>query len=328
MFSAGALEKYCYCPLTWWLSREGADEDEETLAKGERKHETVVEDLKGIETHEVRAKQSETAVMYFALAATIVAVLGITFLQKAAISFSQILDVLALIWLLAACYFLYKADVVSSEQEKLLVERIVLGFAMVAMLLAVSSVSVFVIGNPLMSQTAESVALMWLIGASYFLYHALRASATALLLRQKHDLVDKTVDFVDDQTRNTRLFVSEKNGLRGRPDYIVVQGDSHIPVEVKTGRTPRGPLFSHIVQLGAYCLLIEENYGKAPPHGVLRYEKAEHEIEYNMDSKNLVLAKLKEMRAALAAGIAHRNHNRPGKCLGCSRRSVCPEKLA
>ncbi len=328
MFSAGALEKFCYCPLTWWLSREGAEEDEETLAKGERKHEIVVEDLKGIETHEVRARQSETAVMYFAFAATIIAVLGVTFLQKMTTSFSQILDVLALIWLLAACYFLYKADVVASEKERLLVERIVLGFAMVAMLLAVSSISIFVIGDPLLSQIAESVALMWLIGASFFLYHALRASAAALMLREKHDLINKAVDFVDDQTRNTKLFISEKNGIRGRPDYVVLQGENHIPVEVKTGRTPRGPLFSHIIQLGAYCLLVEENFGKAPPFGVLRYEKAEHEIEYNADTKNLVLSKIREMRAALAAGSAHRNHNRPGKCIGCSRRAVCPERLA
>ena len=48
-FSAGALEKFCYCPLTWWLSRGGAEEEEEALAAGERKHEVVVEELKGIE---------------------------------------------------------------------------------------------------------------------------------------------------------------------------------------------------------------------------------------------------------------------------------------
>ena len=327
-FSAGALEKFCYCPLTWWLSRGGAEEEEEALAAGERKHEIVVEELKGIESHEIKAHQHETAILYFALGATIVAILGITIRQRISISVTEIFDVLALIWLLAACYFLYKAETTATKEERLVSERVVLVFAMIATLLAVYSVSYSFIGDELLSQVAEVVALLWLIGASFFLYHALRASAIAMALREKHRLVDRTLSYVDDQTKNTRLFVSQNYGLRGRPDYVVTQGDFQIPVEVKTGRTPRGPLFSHIVQLGAYCLLIEEETGKAPPYGVLRYEKMEHEIEYGADQRKLVTGKLAEMRAALIKGEAHRNHNRPGKCIGCSRRSECPEKLA
>ena len=327
-FSAGALEKFCYCPLTWWLSRSGAEEEEEALAAGERKHEIVVEELKGIESHEIKAHQHETAIIYFALAATVVAILGVTFRQRIPIDITEIFDVLALIWLLAACYFLYKAETTATKQERLVEERVILVFAMIATLLAVYSVSYSFVGDELLSQIAEIVALLWLIGASFFLYHSLRASAIASALRQKHSLVDKTLSFVDDQKRNTKLFVSQKHGLRGRPDYVVTQGDFQIPVEVKTGRTPRGPLFSHIVQLSAYCLLIEEDIGRAPPYGVLRYERVEHEIEYGADQRKLVMGKLTEMRSALAKGEAHRNHNRPGKCIGCSRRAECPEKLA
>lgn len=207
-------------------------------------------------------------------------------------------------------------------------ERVLLFFAIIAMLLAIISVSISFIGDPLLSRIAEIVALMWLVGASFFLHHSLRATQIAKALREKHNLVGKTVDFVDDQRRNTKLFVSDTYGIRGRPDYVILQGADRVPVEVKTGRTPRGPLFSHIVQLGAYCLMIEDEYSKPPPYGILRYEGMEHEIEYNADTKKLVLTKLNEMRAALAKGEAHRNHNRRGKCIGCSRRSACPEKLA
>src|SRR2546428_13850716 len=43
----------------------------------------------------------------------------------------------------------------------------------------------------------------------------------------------------------------------------------------------------------------------------------------------MVLGKMEEMRAAVArGGDVHRNHNRPGKCIGCSRREGCPERLA
>ena len=90
----------------------------------------------------------------------------------------------------------------------------------------------------------------------------------------------------------------------------------------------RGPLFSHILQVVAYCVLLEEEYGHAPPYGIIRYGDTAFEIEYNEDQKSLLLQKLGEMRAAIARGGAHRNHNRPGKCIHCSRRAACPERLA
>jgi CRISPR-associated exonuclease Cas4 len=97
---------------------------------------------------------------------------------------------------------------------------------------------------------------------------------------------------------------------------------------LKTGRVPRGPLFSHILQVVAYCVLVEEEYGKPPPYGIIRYGDTAFEIEYNPDQRSLLLQKLKEMRLAMAKGEAHRNHNRVGKCIHCSRRGVCPERLA
>ena len=39
------------------------------------------------------------------------------------------------------------------------------------------------------------------------------------------------------------------------------------------------------------------------------------------------LGKLEEMRSLMKSGDVHRNHNRVGKCAGCSRRDNCPERL-
>ena len=72
--------------------------------------------------------------------------------------------------------------------------------------------------------------------------------------------------------------------LSGRPDYLVQQGRDLIPVEVKSGRAPRdGPYSSHILQLAAYCLLVEEAYDRRPPYGLLLYADAAdqtYEIDY------------------------------------------------
>jgi CRISPR-associated exonuclease Cas4 len=320
------VEKFGYCPLTWWLSRNLAPEEGDELAAGEAKHEAIAEDLKGIELHEARAREAEVGVMYFAIAATLVATVGLTFLGEG-LQISELVSAIALIWLLTAVYFLYRADRIATSAEKLLAERVILISAMTAAVIAIAAVSFRGVQNENLASGFEALALGWLIGASVFLYRSLRSQEIASATRRRHRITGQ-VAYVDSARERPKVFASERYGLTGRPDHVVVDGDHHIPVEVKTGRVPRGPLFSHILQVAAYCLLMEEEYGKAPPYGILRYGDVSHEIEYNDDLKRLLVTKLGEMRAALGKGEAHRNHNRPGKCAGCSRRAVCPERLA
>ena len=147
-------------------------------------------------------------------------------------------------------------------------------------------------------------------------------------MRRKHK-VRHIISYIDSQKKKPKLFVSEKYRLSGRPDFVLLIEDEHIPVELKTGRVPRGPLFSHILQVATYCILMEEEFGNPPSHGIIRYGQVENEIEYDEALKDMVLKKANEMRGFLiSGGDVHRNHNKPGKCKHCSRRNVCPEKLA
>src|SRR3989304_5566139 len=139
--SAGDLEKYGYCPLNWWLSLGTDDGLGPETIEGERKHEAVASELKGIEVHEIRAKESETTVMYFAIAASIIAGLGLAFSPPAAIQLVQILTVIALIWILAAVFFLYRSETLVTPEQKLYAERTILVFSMVAAVLASFAVS-------------------------------------------------------------------------------------------------------------------------------------------------------------------------------------------
>jgi CRISPR-associated exonuclease Cas4 len=328
VFSAGEVEKYAYCPLSWWLSRGLAEEEGPEIFEGEAKHAILTKDLAAIRSQEDEAREFETGVLYFAVAASVLALLGIAFVQALAVEVGLIFGVNALIWLLASVYFLYKAETVVTPRDRLLAERLMLVFAIVATLLAAYSFSTSLISDPILAGVVEVVALVWLVGASFYLYRAMKALQAARATRARLDVEDGVIAYVDDEGQRPELLEARAHGLRGRPDYVLVRDESLVPVEVKTGRTPRGPLFSHILQVAAYCLLVEETYGRPPPYGILQYDGASHEIEYNDDLKGLLLAKLEEMRAALAAGEAHRNHNRPGKCLRCSRRSVCPERLA
>ena len=53
------------------------------------------------------------------------------------------------------------------------------------------------------------------------------------------------------------LYASGAN-LAGKPDYLVRRWRYVLPVEVKSGPAPAEPYRSHVLQLAAYCLLVEE----------------------------------------------------------------------
>ena len=322
--SAGDLEKYSYCPLSWWLSAE-FEGDSEGLTQGIKEHEKFGKSLWKIEANEKTARESERLVFWWAIAATLFALVGLELLPiKQSITVSQILGVVALIWILAASYFLFRSSKSTIDSSTVEYERIVLVFAIVAALIAVNAVA-FLITNVKLAQALEAVAVVWLFGASYFLYRSMRSTSVIEALRKEYR-VRGEIEYID--MGKSKVFKSDKYGLSGRPDYIIKLSAGLIPVEEKKGRTPRGPLFSHILQVAAYCMLIEEVNGKAPPYGLLQYPEHEHEIEYNESLRQVVLEKLGEMRKIMETEDCHRNHDRPGKCVSCSRREICPERLA
>jgi len=321
--SAGDLEKYSYCPLSWWLSREFEAESEE-LALGVKEHEKLGKSLWRIDSTEKTAREAETLVFWWAVVATVIAIIGLEVLpSRHSVEISEVLGAVALIWILAASFFLYKATKSKMHSATVNYERIVLIFAIVAVLIGVNAVA-FRVTDVKLAQSLEAVAIIWLVGASFFMYRSLKTTEIVDSLRKEFRVKGK-IEYID--MGDSQVFKSDRYGLSGRPDYVIKLSDSVIPVEEKKGRTPRGPLFSHILQVAAYCLLIEESSGKAPPYGLIKYPEHEHEIEYNDDLKKVLLEKLDEMREIVGTGNAHRNHDRPGKCKYCSRRDVCPEKL-
>lgn len=326
--SAAELDKFGYCALNWWLHRQGVQGTDEKLEAGRQAHRHLAKTLEDIRAEEDRAREAEALILYFTIAATLLAVLGLSILGTWPASLGQVLAVVALQWLLAAVYYLYRAEVVAPPEEKLTAERITVAFAIVATVSAVLAVSSALVKDPTLGVILEVSALLWLVGACYFLYRSLRSLERAQALRRKDGVGEGRVEYQDGGEAPAPLLTSQRYGLKGRPDYILVREGHRIPVEVKTGRVPRGPLFSHILQVAAYCVLLEERYGEAPPYGILKYGHIEHEIEYTPELKGLLLSKLDEMRGLLAKGVVHRNHNREGKCLHCSRRAACPERLA
>jgi len=127
--------------------------------------------------------------------------------------------------------------------------------------------------------------------------------------------------------RNERSLFSPTHGLVGKPDYLVRQGDAVVPVEVKSSLAPAQPWAGHVLQLAAYCLLVEEALGARVTHGILRYADKQFAIPYTPELKAALLRALGDMRAALAAGDAPRNHHDAARCARCGLREACDERL-
>jgi CRISPR-associated exonuclease Cas4 len=128
--------------------------------------------------------------------------------------------------------------------------------------------------------------------------------------------------------RLERPLFSREFLLTGKPDYLVADGPDVIPVEVKSGRAPAQPYASHLLQLAAYCLLVEECYGRQPPYGIIKYDDRAFELDYTPELEEELLATLDNMRADLADGDASRSHDEPRRCLSCGHREQCDQQLA
>lgn len=127
--------------------------------------------------------------------------------------------------------------------------------------------------------------------------------------------------------RNEQSLFSHQHQLVGKPDYLVQTPKGIVPVEVKSGAAPAQPREGHVLQLAAYCLLVEEQLGERVPHGIIQYADKQFAIDYTPALRAELLRVANEMRAARTNNGARRNHGEPRKCAACGLRDECDERL-
>lgn len=133
--------------------------------------------------------------------------------------------------------------------------------------------------------------------------------------------------YEDNAENPGRLLYSYRMYVMGKPDVLIKQKSMIIPVEVKTGKTPREPYHTHIMQLVAYCHLVEENYHVRPTYGIIRYPNREFSIQYTEVLERELQRIVGDMRVKRGTPEIHRSHNQRGKCASCGFRSDCSERL-
>ena len=271
IISASEMERYGYCPLSWYLDLRGIDAEGDEVNTGVEKHKVIGDSLKNLLVEEEKSRETSTTLMTIVgLVMTVVTI------------------ALIILWL--------STDILRQNMGVILL----------------------------------IIGIGWMLIAAFFLYKLLLSTEKIDQLRDDYNLGEETIETPDGLTEETPVLKSRKYNLAGRPDYMIKENNLRIPVEVKTGRRPKAPFFSHILQIGAYCLLSEETFRTSPSHGQIRYgfENEPHDVVWEPKLKTLVLEKIEEMNDILEGRTkAHRNHKRVGKCNSCSRRKGCPERL-
>jgi CRISPR-associated exonuclease Cas4 len=120
---------------------------------------------------------------------------------------------------------------------------------------------------------------------------------------------------------------SKTYGLAGKPDYILEQNGSIIPVEVKPTRIAPQPRESDVMQLMAYALLVQETRDVPVPHGLLKYRDQIFQIEFTAQLRAGLVALMDKMRADAVAADVPRSHTEPRRCRACGYRTECGEEL-
>src|SRR5919107_3303589 len=95
-----------------------------------------------------------------------------------------------------------------------------------------------------------------------------------------------------DGKKQEKPLVSETLELVGRPDYLIEADGGVVPVEAKSTACPAGgrPYDSHVAQLAAYCLLVEDVLGARVPYGVVKYRDREVRVDYTDELREHALS--------------------------------------
>ena len=170
-------------------------------------------------------------------------------------------------------------------------------------------------------------ALLLLALALTSFYLSRMAESRVRSLRRKNGLPQGQVIY-SDLDHPAPVLYSRSLALSGKPDYLIRDRKGRvIPVEIKSGRAIQ-PHRGHIMQLAAYCLLVEENYNVAVPYGILVYaDKKQHKIEFDKHLRADLARTIEEMRRAPENRLPERGHSQRQKCRCCSFSQSCQSRL-
>lgn len=159
---------------------------------------------------------------------------------------------------------------------------------------------------------------------------AILAISIRSLLKQRVGLPDGDLVYDDAGSwhKVPEPLFHKRLALAGKPDYVIRTDNGQlIPVEYKSAQAPKRPYESHVMQLAAYCALVESHFGSRPSYGIIRYADKSFHIDYTTGLEADLHAILDEMRLDLASDDVPRSHEEWHRCQGCGFKDECVDSL-
>jgi len=154
--------------------------------------------------------------------------------------------------------------------------------------------------------------------------------AASSRLGRKTGMPRGEVSYADASGQAREPFISKRLLMAGKPDYLMKDRNGDlIPVEVKSSNAPRTgrPYESHLMQLAAYFLLLEDVLQRPVPYGLIRYRNRTLRVANTDELRARLMDVIAQMRRLMTRDVARRNHNRPQRCSRCSVAHACDERL-
>lgn len=155
-----------------------------------------------------------------------------------------------------------------------------------------------------------------------------RSSQQALMLAEHQrelGLPEGELVYEDADGQGATL-TSDEYPLAGKPDYVVKLPDGRpVPIELKLHvHGVNAPYSNHVVQIAAYCLILENYFEQPPTHGILRYADHEFTVEYTPTMRKKVIRLLSEMERCSEEQPPPLQRQRAAKCRVCTFQAICP----
>lgn len=119
---------------------------------------------------------------------------------------------------------------------------------------------------------------------------------------------------------------SEKLGLSGLLDMLIITSKEAIPVEFKNSSSPEMGT-NHKAQLAAYALLVEEQMGVSINRAFIHFIPVRQSIEVKVEQrlKKAVLLNLDRIRRMVEGEAMPDATTMRGRCTDCEFRNFCPD---
>ena len=358
--SASDLERYTYCPMSWYLSATGHSGQSDSIMAGIQRHKAIHEGVSNFEKSRLLTMRNLTIWQWWFAVVVILLIDTLAFMNINDANFdTQEFSKLLALWSIS-CLLIAVAAILLPWRRALNIPdpmrdlhfeqqgavkpyfeprgfkggwflggRLEVAFLIASIAIALHAMALqFASDREQAAYVFAVTTIGWTLLASFRLQRALVSNNEAQLLAIENDIKSGTTVAYSDDDSTTGLLKNAMNGLRGRPDQIVIIDGEFIPVEQKTGKVPSKPHESHVLQVLAYASLVEATTGASPPYALLRYGPEQlHSISWDDEAKLKLDQFVKSVQKAMAEGGAIRNHDREGKCRNCSRRYACPDSL-